>query len=297
MLTFRGYPGGNKTWWDFGMDRIFDWTDASEQVGSVFAGSKFPIPLPSAGADVYDGERALCLQMDEKKRHNYERNLLSRRGNAEVDYMPVKLDIENVSRCKFRSTMCVVSDWDKGKRAEDMPVENFKRLIDEQYGLEELKIQGLGEPTMQNGDLLAMIRYARRRHIWVRTVTNASRLHLNDYYREYVDTGVNEIQISFDGASAEIFEAIRRRSDFRQVSKNYRMLNDYCDENGKRITKMWALVQEKIRHQLLDMVDVADRLGFRDLAFSFTLIGWGDAKWRRANNAVQTDDRYRFELL
>ena len=279
------------------MDSIFDWTDGAEQLGSVLAGSKFPIPLPSAGPEAYDAERALCLQLDRKKRQNYERYLLSRRGWAQVDYMPVKLDVENVSRCNFRCTMCVVSDWDKGQRAEDMPVEKFKRLIDEQYGLVELKIQGLGEPTMQNGDLLEMIRYARQRHIWVRTVTNGSRLHLKDFYRDYVDTGVNEIQISFDGATAEVFESIRRQSDFAQISKNCKALNDYCTESGKRITKMWTLVQEKNRHQLSDMVDVADRLGFRDLAFSFTLIGWGDAKWRRANNAVQTDDRYRFEFL
>lgn len=279
------------------MDRIFDWSDSTEQVGSVLAGSKFPVPLPSAGPDIYDGERALCLQADNKKRQNYERYLLARRGAAEVDYMPVKLDVENVSRCNFRCTMCAVSDWDKGQRADDMCVDDFKRLIEEQYGLVELKIQGLGEPTLQNGDLLQMIRYARARHIWVRTVTNASRLHLKDYYRDYVDSGVNEIQISFDGANAEVFESIRRQSDFAQVSKNCKMLNDYCIAQDKRITKMWSVVQEKNRHQLLDLVDVADQLGFRDLAFSFTLIGWGDPKWRAANDLAQTDDRYNFDLL
>jgi len=42
----------------------------------------------------------------------------------------------------------------------------------------------------------------------VRTVTNGSRLHLKDFYRDYVDTGVNEIQISFDGATAEVFEKL-----------------------------------------------------------------------------------------
>jgi hypothetical protein len=167
------------------MDRIFDWTGATEQVGSVLGGAKFPAPLPAAGVDAYDDERALCLQSDHKKRQNYERYLLARRGAAEVNYMPIKLDVENVSRCNFRCTMCAVSEWDNGQRADDMRVADFQRLIDAQYGLVELKIQGLGEPTMQNGDLLQMIRYARARHIWVRTVTNGSRLHLKDYYRDY----------------------------------------------------------------------------------------------------------------
>jgi sulfatase maturation enzyme AslB (radical SAM superfamily) len=94
-----------------------------------------------------------------------------------------------------------------------------------------------------------------------------------------------------------VFEAIRRQSDFAQVSKNCKTLNDYCEQRGKRITKMWTLVQEKNRHQMLDVVDVADRLGFRDLAFSFTLIGWGDPKWLAANDLAQTDPRYQLDLL
>jgi len=279
------------------MDRLFDWTDSVKRVGGVLSGSKFPIPLPSAGVEAYDGERTLCLQSDPLKQLNYDRYLLARRSSANVDYLPIKLDIENVSRCNFRCTMCIVSDWEKGKRAEDLPVENFKALIDEQYGLVELKIQGLGEPTLQGEHLLQMIRYARERHIWVRTVTNGSRLHLKDFFCDYVDSGVNEIQISFDGANAEVFEAIRRQSDFEQISKNCRALNDYCRQAGKRITKIWTLVQKKNRHQLLDLVEVADRLGFRDLAYSFTLIGWGSEHWLHANNAAQTDDRYRFDLL
>ncbi len=279
------------------MDRLVDWAGESERQSTQMLGADFPIPLPSVGIDSYHAEREACLNADPKKHANYQRYLMAKKGLAAVDYLPIKIDIENVSRCNFRCTMCSVSDWHKGKRAEDMPFEAFKTMLDEQFGLVEIKIQGLGEPTMQGDDLLRMIRHARQKRIWVRTVTNASRLHLKDFYKPYVDTGVNEIQVSIDGATAEVFESIRRQSDFSRVTKNCRALNDYTHTQGKRITKMWTLVQEANRHQLLDLVDLAADLGFQDLAYSFTLIGFGDKALQERNDAVETEYRYRFDVM
>src|SRR5262249_46343299 len=79
-----------------------------------------PTPRAPAGVAASKRERELALAADPRKRENYERFLRARR-DASVDYLPVKLDIENVSRCNFKCTMCVVSDWPKGKRASDMP--------------------------------------------------------------------------------------------------------------------------------------------------------------------------------
>jgi len=42
------------------------------------------------------------------------------RRSAEVGYLPIKLGIENVSRCNFAGVMCAVGEWQKGRRAADM---------------------------------------------------------------------------------------------------------------------------------------------------------------------------------
>jgi len=70
-----------------------------------------------------------------------------RGAGADVDYLPVRIDVENVSRCNFHCTMCQVSDWPHQQRAADMSVDDFKTLLDEQYGVVEIKLQGMGEPT------------------------------------------------------------------------------------------------------------------------------------------------------
>jgi MoaA/NifB/PqqE/SkfB family radical SAM enzyme len=110
-----------------------------------------------------------------------------------------------------------VSDWHKGRRAADLLLDAFRRLIDEQIGLVEIKLQALGEPTMQRDDYFAMIGCARREHIWVRTTTSASLLHLKDNYRKMIDADVNELQISVDGASKRVYEGIRRGADYERV--------------------------------------------------------------------------------
>ena len=190
----------------------------------------------------------------------------------------------------FRS----VSEWPKGQRANDMSVEDFKRLIDEQVGLVEIKLQGMGEPTMAGDALFEMIAYARRRHIWVRTTTNASLLHLRDNYRKIVDSGVNELQVSIDGADAETFQAIRPGSVFKRVVENCRLLNAYSAQQGVVCAKMWTVIQRRNVHQLHALVDLAADLGFKSQAFSLDLTDWGQERWRDLTTreyAVEDIDR------
>ena len=247
-----------------------------------------PRPEPSAGIPAYDKELAARLTLDERCRENYQR-YKRRRLTADPDYLPVKLDIENVSRCNFACTMCAVSKWPKGQRARDMTVEEFKQLVDENYGLVEIKLNGIGEPTMAGDKFFEMIRYARSKRIWVRITTNASLLHLRDNYKKLVDSGVNEIDISIDGADAPTFEGIRIQGDFDRVQRNCKLLNDYCLERGVVRTKMWTLVQKGNVRDLESHVYLAARLGFRNLVFSLQLHGWGDDQLEARNKSEMVE--------
>jgi sulfatase maturation enzyme AslB (radical SAM superfamily) len=242
-----------------------------------------PLPTPSAGV-AYERERALRLQ-DPRCRANYELYLQAPRASS-PQYRPIKLDIENVSRCNLRCTMCQVSDWPKSKRADDMTLAQFKDLLDAEYGLLEVKLQGVGEPLLGK-DFFKMIRYARARHIWVRTTTNATLLHLHNNYQQLVDSGVNEIQVSIDGADAVTFESVRRGARFDHVVHNCCLLNAYAAKQGVRVTKMWTVVQRVNRHQLSDLVFFGAHMGFRDLVFSLDLVDWSLPAWTSAIDALR----------
>lgn len=243
--------------------------------------SGLPRPEPAAGLEAYSAELKLRLAYSERTRANWERYKAAKR-TARPDYLPIRLDVENVSRCNFACTMCAVSKWPKGRRAPDMSLDCFKRLIDAQYGVVEVKLNGLGEPLMGR-HYFDMIRFARWRHIWVRMTTNASLLHVNGNYRELVDSGVNDIDISIDGADKATFESIRIQSDFDQVVANCATLNAYCAAKGVKRTKMWTLVQKGNSQNLAAHVKLAQTLGFKHMIFSVQLHGWGDKDLAKRN--------------
>jgi pyrroloquinoline quinone biosynthesis protein E len=196
--------------------------------------------------------------------------------------------------------MCAVSEWEKGIRARDLALEHFCAILDSQPGLVEIKLQGLGEPLLLGDDFFQMIKAARKRRIWVRTTTNASRLHVHDNAVKLINSGVNEVQISIDGATKETFESIRRQSHFKVVVNNCTLINRICDERERPVTKSWTVVQSANLHELEQIVALVRSLGFRSHVFSLDLHGWGDAHLSEVNAAKRVDaeiPRNRLEAL
>ncbi len=267
------------------------------EAGTVDSIDRLPGPEPAAGVAAYHRERELAFAADPRKRQNYERFLAAKRRSAKVDYLPIKLDIENVSRCNFRCRMCVVSEWVKGRRADDLKLDAFRRLIDEQIGLLEIKLQGIGEPLLQGDDFFEMIRYARARHIWVRTTTNASLLHLKDNAVKLIDSGVNEVQISIDGSTKAVYEGIRVGSVFERVKSNCQLINAYCKKRNLPRTKMWTVLQKANLDQLEPLVDLAAELGFSNQVFSLELSDWGVDRWSKRNAEASGRGGVTFERL
>ncbi len=253
------------------------------------------LPRPKPDPFAYRWNRWVALASSPRRLANYARYLRARRAPL-VHHLPIKMDIENVSRCNFHCTMCQVSDWPKLQRAADMSLDDFKRLIDSQYGLVEIKIQGMGEPTLGGDAYFAMIRYARSKHIWVRTTTNASLLHLNDNYKKLIDSGVNEVQISIDGATQPTYEKIRRGGKFDKVVENCKLINGYANAKGLLRTRMWTVLQRDNLQEFFDFIPLGHAMGFKRVSFAMNLNDWGQDRWQTANAAVTVEDSVSHEM-
>jgi pyrroloquinoline quinone biosynthesis protein E len=180
------------------------------------------------------------------------------------------MDIEPTQRCNYKCLMCAPF---KEKR-EDMAFEEFKRIIDHQFGLMEIKIQGVGEPLL-NKDFFRMIKYAKRRLLWIRTTTNGSLLHINDNYKKLVDSGVHDINISVDGATKDVYESIRIGGNFDQLKENCRSINDYNNRVTKTTVRAWVVLQKRNRHQFFGFPKFFSELGFKEVAYSFAMHNYG----------------------
>jgi len=241
--------------------------------------SDLPLPKPMPNESTYLDERKKRLEFLPGCKENFEKYTNSNKRVSNPGYLPIKLDIENLSRCNFRCVMCQVSEWPKGQRARDLTFHEFQKIIDDNIGLVEIKIQGMGEPTLGKDEFYRMIKYARDRYIWVRTITNGSLLHLNDNSQKLLQSGVNEIQISIDGADKNTFEKIRVGGKYERVIDNVRNLNELAQKSNKNITKMWTVVQDQNINQLKDLIFLAEKMKFKSLVFSLDITDWGNPNW------------------
>ena len=248
------------------------------------------LPRPAPDRAFYEATLEAGFRRFPRRRANYLKCLASTRADV-ADYLPIRLDVENVSRCNYHCTMCQVSDWPGLKRAEDMSLEDFKRLIDSQYGVVEVKLQGMGEPFLGKS-YVEMIAYARAQDIWVRSTTNASLLHLNDNARRVIDADICELQVSIDGATQKTYETIRLGGRFDPVTDNCRLLNRYAREADKKRTRMWTVVQKENFHEVGQLPALAADLGFDRMTLSLDLNDWGQERWRAINDPLDTHERF-----
>ena len=212
---------------------------------------------------------------------NYQRYKQNSRS-TNPDYLPIKIDIENVSRCNLSCSMCLVSLTKTQKRAEDLSFDDFKIILDEQIGVYEIKIQGIGEPFLHK-DFIDMVSYAVQKDIWVRSTTNATILHQNENYKKIIDAGIGELQISVDGTTKQSYEAIRKGAHFERMVENCRLINGYCASLGVEKTRMWALIQKDNIGELKEFPRFAKELGFNRLTLSLDVNGWGDEELTKRN--------------
>jgi radical SAM protein with 4Fe4S-binding SPASM domain len=133
--------------------------------------------------------------------------------------LPSHLQLEITSACNLRCVMCLVRYRPPvNKLAGAMRPELFHRLVDEVPGLNRLTLQGLGEPLL-SPYLMEMVGAAVSRRITVGFNTNATLLNRRRA-AELVDSRVDWLHVSVDGASAGTYEAVRDGADFDTVVAN-----------------------------------------------------------------------------
>ncbi|HEX8988764.1 MAG TPA: radical SAM protein [Rhodocyclaceae bacterium] len=145
----------------------------------------------------------------------------SRRAAAGGVPRPRFVQIEPVGECNLRCRMCPIEHRRDGRPwgpPAFMDFEVFRRLVDGFPEMEELQLQGLGEP-MLHPRFFDMVRYAAERGIRVSTNTNLTRL-TPARAAECIASGLDALHASLDGATAATYEFIRRGANFAKVLRN-----------------------------------------------------------------------------
>lgn len=208
-------------------------------------------------------------------------------AGAEVDLrppLPRRLQVEVTGACNLRCRMCLVRYRPRLGRIEGaFPFERFVALLDELPDLEQVTLQGLGEPLL-HPDLVAMVAEAKRRGLRVGFNTNGTLL-TEAKAEALVAAGTDWMHVSVDGATPGTFEHIRDGARFGQVIRNLRRLvvvRAHLGSATPSIQLNAVLMRSNLR-ELDDLVQLAadvgvDRLWLQALSHDFSDTG-GDAAY------------------
>jgi radical SAM protein with 4Fe4S-binding SPASM domain len=177
--------------------------------------------------------------------------------------LPRFLQVEPVGQCNLRCRMCPIQfrrDGTPYGPPAFMPFEDFTRLLDQFPGLEELHLQGLGEPMM-HPRFFDMVAHAAGRGIKVSTNSNLTLLGARRAGL-CVASGLDTVHVSIDGATPESYEYIRVGGRFDRVVGNVQTLVQTRDRLASPTPKLRMVVVLMRRNldELADLVRLAHRL-------------------------------------
>jgi MoaA/NifB/PqqE/SkfB family radical SAM enzyme len=133
--------------------------------------------------------------------------------------LPDELQVEVTAACNLRCPMCLVRYRPPLDRVRhSMGIDMFRALVDANPNLRRITLQGLGEPLLAP-HLLEMVELASARGIDVGFNTNGTLL-TEARAERLVRAGLAWLHVSFDGATAGTYEAIRDGARFDKVLAN-----------------------------------------------------------------------------
>jgi MoaA/NifB/PqqE/SkfB family radical SAM enzyme len=174
-------------------------------------------------------------------------------------YPPRNVTLTLNYMCNQRCLMCSIKDMPFDKKYE-IKISEIKKVIDDMVALDipELVLTG-GEPFLFEG-IFDVIEYAKRKARKVIMITNG--FYESGLVEEIIGSGADHLQVSLDGSTAAIYEAIRRvPGSFDTVIGN---INKFI-ARGKSV----GVTATIMRQNFLDLKNIAllaKGLGCRRLA-------------------------------
>ena len=172
--------------------------------------------------------------------------------------LPVLSEIAVTYRCQNKCVFCYAESPSRGREIPEMSTAEAKTIIDrifDEAHCPTVSFTG-GEPTLR-ADLAELIGYAKGKGMRVNLITNGLRCADRDYVSALKASGLDSAQVSLEGPTPEIHDAIvRHPGAFAKTSQSVRVLRDAGIHTHTNTT-----ICHSNRTHLLDLVDyIADVL-------------------------------------
>ncbi|MGD9101507.1 MAG: radical SAM protein [Anaerolineae bacterium] len=188
---------------------------------------------------------------------------LQKRRADRLYHPPLYAQIEVTKGCNLQCRVCGLSHY--RVNAGHMSLQNFEHILDQFESVQEVMLQGLGEPLL-NPDFVEIVRTAKAQGLRVDTSTNGTLL-TPEIGAALIDAGLDLMSFSIDGTTPETYEPIRRGARFESVIENVRRMAALKRERGVDHPKLniGYILTNHNYHQLPDLVQLADEIGIEEI--------------------------------
>jgi len=172
--------------------------------------------------------------------------------------------IELTTRCPLRCRMCIregAANW----KAQDMKLEDFRKISPCFGKAETIVLQGWGEPLLYK-DLIEAVRIVRKKGARAGFVTSGATVG-KEFISELIDAGTDFIGFSLAGAAAKTHDAIRLNSDFEVLLENIRFFSEIKKEkklDKPRLHLVYLMLKDNMADVPL-LVSLAKTAGIHDI--------------------------------
>ena len=167
---------------------------------------------------------------------------------------PICLTWELTYACNLACVHCLSSSGKRDPR--ELSTDQCKAIIDELQRMQVFYVNiGGGEPTVRS-DFWELVDYATSHQVGVKFSTNGLRI-TPDVAQRLAASDYVDVQISLDGATAEVNDAVRGPGSFDMAVRALENLH----EAGFRDAKISVVVTRENVAQLDDFKTLADRYG------------------------------------
>ncbi len=176
--------------------------------------------------------------------------------------MPYRYTIDPINICNLRCPLCPTGLGTLGRERGRMSFENFKRLVDQIKSFAyQVELFNWGEPFL-HPQIFEMIDYVSSNKIAVRLSSNLNYFSA-DIARRTIESGLDALIVSVDGATQASYEKYRRGGNLDRVLNNIQMLIGAKKERATRkpFITLRMLINRYNEDEVQRMRMIADELG------------------------------------
>jgi radical SAM protein with 4Fe4S-binding SPASM domain len=203
--------------------------------------------------------------------------LLGRKPLDRVGRRPETLVVEPTNRCNLNCPFCLVGLQNQLGSAEHSKIPRgfgfmdfglYEKIVKDavDFGTKKIQLHFQGESLLHK-QFPEMIRLAKQYGMSTQVFTNGLLLTM-EYIDSIIQSGLDNMRFSVDGASDETYKQNRVGGDFEKVLDNMKMMTEHARGSGTRVEWQFIVMRNN-EHELNKAQQMAREIGVPFIAKTF----------------------------